>query len=75
MPTPDPDDLLPEVVTATGAAEILGRSRQMVVKLADGGKLKGRRADGNGAWIFRREYIEEQARLMGGKKRTGVHVD
>jgi excisionase family DNA binding protein len=60
--TPTP---LPDLVSLAGAARILGASKQYVHRLVARGEIVGARLDGDGAWVFRRDYIEGYARAVG----------
>lgn len=55
------DARIPDLVSLAGAAAILGKSKQALHRQALNGTLRGKRLDGNGAWVFRRTYIEKRA--------------
>lgn len=56
MADPTPDPLIPPLVSASQAAEILGYTRAMVSLLANDGRLTGQRV--GTTWVFRRAAVE-----------------
>lgn len=57
-----PDPHIPDLISLAEAARILGRAKQGVHRAATKGQLRGARLDGGeGAWVFRRSYIERLA--------------
>jgi excisionase family DNA binding protein len=51
------DRRIPDLVSATEAAAILGVTRQAVQLMAVGGQLAGRKV--GSTWVFRRTLVEE----------------
>lgn len=54
-----PDPHIPDLISLAETARILGRAKQGVHRAATKGQIRGARLDaGEGAWVFRRSYIE-----------------
>lgn len=59
MTEPPYDRHIPPLVSVTEAADILGMTRQGVLKAANNGQLRGRKA--GATWVFRRVLVEREA--------------
>jgi hypothetical protein len=58
MPSPTPrDPKIPDLVSATEAAAMLGRTRQAVQLAANEGRLLGAKV--GETWVFRRAVVEK----------------
>lgn len=60
---------LPRLVSASGAAAILGRTPQDVRNLAKAKRLYGVQLDDDGPYAFERAYIEGMKEVLGEPKR------
>lgn len=63
MPTPLRDKHIPDLVSATEAAGILGVTRQAVQLMANNGQLLGAKI--GTTWVFRRVVVERAAEERG----------
>jgi len=59
MPTPPRDRHIPDLVSATEAADLLGVTRQAVQLMANNGQLRGAKV--GSTWVFRRVVVERTA--------------
>lgn len=59
MPATPYDRHIPDLVSATEAAELLNVTRQAVQLMANNGQLPGRKA--GKTWVFRRVVVERAA--------------
>lgn len=59
MTTPPRDRHIPDLVSATEAAEILGVTRQAIQLAANNGQLLGAKV--GSTWVFRRAVVERAA--------------
>lgn len=59
MPAPPRDPHIPDLVSATEAAEILGITRQAVQLAANNSQLKGAKV--GSTWVFRRAVVDKAA--------------
>jgi hypothetical protein len=73
MSPPPRDRHIPDLVSATEAANLLGVTRQAVQLMANNAQLLGAKV-GN-TWVFRRVVVEREAAERTGKMSTEVEVD
>lgn len=59
MDEPPADPRIPELVSLSKAAEMLGIGRAMTHRLVKHGQLRGRKVDGT--WVFRKSVVERLA--------------
>jgi hypothetical protein len=57
MADPPEDPRIPDLVSLTEAAAILGLKRAMTHRLVQRGQLRGKQIDGY--WVFRRSVVEK----------------
>lgn len=63
------DPKIPDLVSMTEAAEMLGISRQAMRKRAERGQIAGAQIGEAGVWVFRRALVKEVA------ERDGIAAD
>lgn len=64
MTGPPRDPRIPELVSLTEAARIMGVSRQMAHKMVENGQLRG--AQVGTTWVFRKAVVERHRRPSAG---------
>lgn len=57
MPDPPRDQHIPDLVSATEAATLLGVTRQAVQLMANNGQLRGAKV--GATWVFRRAVVDK----------------
>lgn len=57
---PNPDRKIPDVLDISGAADLLGVSKQRVHELVTDGTLPARRVPRGNGWIIRRAVLEQR---------------